>query len=96
MYVDLVVLLEPGVHAAELELDQPVELWLIKVDGSTGVCTTVSDNDVEDLVLEGRNGLVEVLLGHILCFEEVVWKVGLLPAMGRDELYDRADFDFPA
>ena len=75
---DLLVLLEPGVHLAELELDEPIELVVV-VGGRGSLGAAVPYDDVVDVVLLGLEGVDEVFLGNIFCLEEVVWVVWLQP-----------------
>ncbi len=76
---DLLVLLEPSIHLAELELDEPVELVIVIYSGR-GFRPAVPDNDVVDVVLLGLEGVHEILLRHVFHLEEVVWIVRLQPA----------------
>ena len=83
MHVDLLVLLEPCVHLAELDLDETIEL-VVMVDGRSGLCASVSDYDVVYVVLLGLEGVDEVLFGDVLGLEEVIGVVWLQPA-GRGQ-----------
>ena len=87
VHEDLLVLLEPGVHLAELELDEPVELGFIEVDGRSGFSATITDDDVVEVVLLGLEGVDEVLFGDVLGLEEVIGVVWLQPA-GRGQRSD--------
>lgn len=70
MHVDLLVLLEPGVHDAELDLDEPVKLVVV-VERRCGLCAAVPDDDVVEVVLLRLEGVDEVLLRDVLRLEEV-------------------------
>ena len=74
--VDLLVLLEPGVHLGELDLDEPVELVVV-VECGGSLRAAVADDDVVDVVLLGLECIDEVLVRDVLCLEEVVRVVRL-------------------
>lgn len=79
MYVDLLVFLEPGVHLTELDLDEPIEL-VVMIDGRRRLRAPAPDDDVVDMVLLGLKSVGEVLVGDVLCLEEVIGVVWLEPA----------------
>ena len=79
VHVDLLVLLEPGVHLREFELDEPVELVVV-VKRRCSLRAAVTDDDVVDVMLLGLEGVHEVLLWNVLCLEEIVWVIRLQPA----------------
>ena len=84
MDVDLLVLLEPCVHLAELELNEPVE-FVVMIHGRSCLRPPVTYDDVVDVVLLRLEGVNEVLVGHVLSLEEEVRVVRLQPAAHSNE-----------
>ena len=78
------VLLEPCVHLAELELNEPVE-FVVMIHGRSCLRPAVAHDDVVDVVLLRLEGVNEVLVGHVFGLEEEVRVVRLQPAAHSNE-----------
>lgn len=78
--IDLLVLLKPSVHYAELDLDEAVELFHIIVDGCRSFSALVPYDDVVQMVLLRLEGIYEILLWYVRRLEEIVGVIWFEPS----------------